>query len=240
MKLKKREEQISSFLQDTELLNSSINNLTTAFAGKEQEVIQLRAQLLEETKTYQEAQKRAEQNVKNKVETANAEAEKAKMDLAQFKKDGKDVLEKSRAKLDDMRKQRDTNRLELAAAVADRTHAEGKVSGLESNILTLQEELEVSKTEMAEVRAENSRLLALRSNPQAERDRVDKAVREAVAAREVELKAEMEELQGDVEMARGWAYNADIQVKQYSRDALEMKEKIRIWEASVGHFGPVG
>lgn len=225
--LSTKETEFSRLLQKTDLMRVTIQ-------GTVEKLVDLNVKWPDDIKPYQEAQREAEQAVKGKEEllaTAKAELDSVKSLLTKFKKDGKDLFEKKRQKPYEMRQDREANRVELASAVADRTHAEGKVAGLEAERAALQPELDGVRAETETLRTENSRLLAMRTNPQAEHDRVEKAVRDAIAATEAEYETRFAELESNRDVALLWARNADEQIRQYSRESLQQKEKIRSLES---------
>jgi hypothetical protein len=236
--IKRCREEIENGRVETEKLKSNAgSNLASAL----REVARWRAETdvkskelasaLEFRNQQQERHERASAEKDAELRRANLSVKTARKELLQVQKQAEKKVRSSASDVTDLKAQLEAKEIELGMLTRSNTELEAKATTLEAENIAFKTELEALRKEKESFESDKARFLAFRTNPEAEKDRTEKAVEQAVqdavvaavAAKDSEIQSLKNELDG-FEQGRAVDQNT---IRELFGDKYRLKEKVK-------------
>jgi chromosome segregation ATPase len=115
-------------------------------------------------------------------------------------------------------------------ATGNNEDTEARAAAAEAEVSELKSQLETLKMEKENFQAEKNRLLAFRTNPEAEKDRIEKAVREAITSKAIELidkDSEIKTLKGEIRGKKNEIRRQKAELETYERGRIVDQNMLR-------------
>ena len=197
--------------------------------------LELAAKNKEMTKPHDFRDRQQERHARE-IEEKEAEAHKAiselkvaRKELSRHKQTQKQVHDLE-ATVADLKTQLEAKELALGMASGNHMDAEARASASEAKITDLESELATLRLEKENFDAEKTRLLAFRTNPEAEKDRTQKAVREAITSKAIEIiekESLIKSLKDEIRRLKSEIRRQNAELEAYERGRIVDQNMLR-------------
>jgi chromosome segregation ATPase len=170
------------------------------------------------------------------IEEKEAEARKATAELKLIRnelshyKQAQKQMYNLEATIFDLKNQLEAKELALGMASGNREDTEARAAAAEAENLELKKELDSLRIEKENFQTEKNRLLAFRTNPEAERDRIEKAVRGAVTPKDIEIMckdSQLKTLKGEIRSQKTEIRHQKVELEAYERGRIVDQNMLR-------------